>query len=77
MIGARLCGKKENHFGNDLIDRTIGIRELSKGWSKSWLRLLTVAIWVHVFSARKKKPPDGVPSVSQDLFLFWSVFPFS
>lgn len=54
MIGARLCGKKENHFGNDLIDRTIGIGELSKGWSKSWLRPLTVAIWVHVFSARKK-----------------------
>lgn len=58
--------------------RTIGIGELSKGWSKTWLRLLTVAIWAHVFLRKKQKTrPDCVLSVSQDLFLFLSVFPFS
>ena len=77
MIGARLCGKNENHFGNDLIDRTVGIGELSKGWSKSWLRYSQLQFG-YMFSPQKtKKPPDCVPSVSQDLFLFWSVFPFS
>ena len=76
MIGARLCGKKENHFGNDLIDRTVGIGELSKGWSKSWLRPLTVAIWVHVFSARKKHLLTVLLQYPKIYFCFGQFFHF-